>query len=324
MPAIANKVDFICGYFKWLEIHNVRAAVLHGWEEGFRGKISDIDHVVDENAFPKIATIVHQYCQSQGWRMCQILRHEKTAAFCVCSAIDDPATSVALDACSDYLRCGKSLITSGDLLENRIPLTCGGFRLSDAMELRYRLVKAAAKDKTPDSIIPQLLDYPDDAYVALGYHLKSSYGVCLRGSGAPDLEQALASLAPKLSPSRRWIQMFDALRIIKRVLLPSGIVCVLPKGSICRDKDIIQAFASLYFRRHRIIHAASAAHFKDVVYSTLIVCNEITSSAMKVLPRDCVFVWEKNASAGETVNKIAEFLHYRCKKREHVVSAVNA
>jgi hypothetical protein len=138
---------FVRGFFSFLESRQVRSAVLHGGADGFERELSDVDFVVDGGTFPQLPARIDEYCAQAGWLLCQVLRHETTAAYFVCSAVDDPACSVALDACSDYQRNGSVFLRAETFLQNRQALAWGGHRLSPANELRYRFCKAAAKNK---------------------------------------------------------------------------------------------------------------------------------------------------------------------------------
>jgi hypothetical protein len=171
--------EFVRGYFVHLEANGIPAASLHGWEDAFEGEISDVDYVMEAAAFRKVAATVDGYCAKKGWRLCQVLRHEDTAAFCVCSAIDDPACVVALDACSDYRRSGRLLLAATDLLHDRKALDWEGFRLSAQMEFRYRFIKAAAKGKRAEEVLPDMLAMGDEARHGFADWLRSSWNISL-------------------------------------------------------------------------------------------------------------------------------------------------
>jgi acetyltransferase-like isoleucine patch superfamily enzyme len=53
-----GNAEFIRGFFKFLQDEGIRAAVLHGWEKGFDGELSDVDYVIEKKEFSKVARIV--------------------------------------------------------------------------------------------------------------------------------------------------------------------------------------------------------------------------------------------------------------------------
>lgn len=75
-----RRAEFARGFFLYLRQQQIPSAVLHGGEDGFEGELSDVDFVTDETSFGKLPSHIHSYCALSGWQLCQVLRHETTAA----------------------------------------------------------------------------------------------------------------------------------------------------------------------------------------------------------------------------------------------------
>ena len=304
--------EFVRGYFIRLEERGISAALLHGWEDAFEGEISDVDHVMDAAAFRNVAGTVNNYCVEKGWQLCQMLRHEDTAAFCVCSALDDPACVVALDACSDYRRSGHLLLPAKDLLRDRAPLDWGGFRLSPAMEFRYRFIKAAAKGKRAANVLPGMLAMGDKARNGFTEWLETSWGISLKGFDLAGLTAALESLAKSCQSGNRKFGIPSLGRLARRTFRPDGLLLLMDTKDTARFQTIIETFSGLYFRRHINISSVSPANRVDLIRSVLVIAPSMKPLATLGLSRDCIL----SAPASLSPEWLAEKLHERCIKRE--------
>lgn len=307
---------FVRGYFLALEAAGAEATLLHGWEDGFEGEISDVDHGVSHAAFGNIARKVHDYCEANGWRLCQVLRHEDTAAFCVCSAVDDAGCVVALDACSNYQRNGFVFLPAEELLEGRQPLVWGGFRLSSAMELRYRFIKAAAKGKRADDVIPGFLAMDETAQIGFAEWLRDAWSIGFAGWNRPGFEQALADLARRCGPSTRKFRAANCRRLIRRIARPDGLLLLLPPDQAEIRQQIEEPFSQLYFRRIQVTCVASWKSRLDLIRSTLVIAESITPGLTWGLDPKCVARLPSSLSVQEAVAWLAEFLAMRCAERE--------
>jgi hypothetical protein len=311
----ARIAGFVRGYFAWLETAGVRAALLHGGEDGFESEISDVDHVVEPAGFVRIAELVHQYCTANGWRLCQVLRHEDTAAFCVCSALDDTACVVALDACSDYRRNGQSFICSEDLLENRQPQDNFGYRLAPAMELRYRFIKAAAKAKRSGDVIPGMLAMDDSARVGFREWLHDSWNVGLVDWTPSSMAAAMADLTKQCGPQKDRFRLSEVPRLTRRIMHPDGLLVLLSTGDEERVKALSHGFSGLYFRRHAMVRKAGIKQRMDLIRSTLVIAGSTRPGTLMGLDRDCVISLPTSEAMDDSLDRIATHLNQRCLKR---------
>lgn len=310
----ARIAGFVRGYFDWLETAGVRAALLHGGEDGFEGEISDVDHVVESAAFGRIASLVHEYCSASGWRLCQVLRHEDTAAFCVCSAVDDPACVVALDACSDYQRNGRLFLSAGDLLKNRQPQHDWGFRLAPAMELRYRFIKAAAKAKLAEDVIPGMLAMDEASREGFRGWLRDSWKVEFMDWIPSSMASAMDDLAKYCGPQKARFRLSEIPRLTRRITHPDGLLVLLPSSAEEQIQALTDVFSGLYFRRHAVVHKAGAKQRLDLIRSTLVIAETSASVAMIGLDRECIISLPAAETVEHSLDRIATHLNKRCLK----------
>jgi hypothetical protein len=317
--SLVRSAAFVRSFFDFLENRNISAALLHGGDDGFERKLSDVDFVVCQHAFPLLPTLIDAYCNKVGWRLCQVLRHETTAAFCVCSANDDANCAVALDGCSDYQRNGTLFLTAESLLENRKPLTWGGYCLAPATELRYRFAKAAAKGKDITACMNEFATYPADVLCACATWLVEQWGISPESWDAAGLGVALTKLRQK-SNRRPSLSQTGALeRITSRIIHPTGLIVIT--GHEDYEVNAIhlqQIFGHLYFRRTRMAAQWQPLMYKDLISTTLIILPEIGYFWSKLIPADCIHRLDPTQSPNDQCKKIAIHLHERCLKRENL------
>ena len=213
--------EFVRGFFKFIESQQVHSAILHAGADGFDRELSDVDFVVAQQNFQKLPTLINEYCTKVEWRLCQVLRHETTAAYFVCSATDDPSCAVALDACSDYQRNGTVFLSDRMLLENRQALAWGGYGLSAANELLYRFAKAAAKNKDATKAAEEFARYPKEIRRHCAEWLKTKWGISPHSWDVTDLAMALTQLRAKSNPRPSLTQSGSLGRILTRILHPT-------------------------------------------------------------------------------------------------------
>jgi hypothetical protein len=307
--------DFVRGFFYYLESHQVRAAVLHGGDDGFERELSDVDFVVTKVAFDKLPTLIDVYCNQSAWRLCQILRHETTAAYFVCSAADEPACAVALDACSDYQRNGTVFLTAEILLENREPLKWGGYCLSPAYELRYRFAKAAAKKKDTVNTAIEFATYPKKIQHDCAAWLYENWNIAIDSWAPVDLASALNKLRAKSNQRPSLLQKGGLGRIFSRILRPTGLILVVGDHDFeATAASFESVFGHLYFRRFRKAEKYSALFLKDLVASTLIVVPQLGFPVNKLLPANCIYHLNSAHDPDTQCREIALYLYERCKK----------
>lgn len=309
--------DFVRGFFRFLKDRSVQAAVLHGGADGFEHELSDVDFVVGCDAFSRLARLIDEHCTRCGWQLCQVLRHETSAAYFVCSAADDAACAVALDACSDYQRHGRLFLTAESLLQDLQPLPWGGQGLSAANELRYRFAKAAAKNKDVSTVAAELSRFPEQARRVCEAWLQDGWGIALAGWDGAGIAAGLSQLRGKSPPRMAWWHPGALRRMVTRIVEPTGMVMVTGAGDCTAVVDhLARVFGHLYFRR---VHKTDRWHLglvKDLIGSTLIVVPELPMPWEQLVPRNCRHHLDFERDPETQCRELAAVLHARCQQRE--------
>jgi hypothetical protein len=310
---------FVRGYFLTLENLGIPAAALHGWQDGFSGELSDVDFVLLPVGFENLVEGIESHARECGWRLCQVLRHESTAAFCVCSWDEDPSRVVALDACSDYRRLERILISVDELLADREKLDCGGYRLGEAMELRYRFIKAAVKGKRPEELAPEFAAYPSQARIEIETWLLDRWGLKLEGWGAHQLDQTWKRLGKLTLEGRKSGVIGSLRRVAWRITRPTGLIVTNVNAD--QDAAVVEAFSRLYFRRCEKVKQFQTRGLKKLMVSTLMRCERIGGFWKRLLDGDLWIEASPNESPSDLVKRITAHLHQRCMRREGVTIA---
>lgn len=308
--------SFVRGFFHFLEEKEIRAASLHGGDDGFEGELSDVDIVVEKAAYAKLADTIHEYCEKSGWQLCQILRHETTAAFFVCSQIDDPTQVVALDVCSDYQRNSILYLTADELLLKRKTLPWGGHGLEAATELKYRFAKAAAKSKDLDGCVNEFASYPVETRKSCADWLIEKWNIDPGKWDKSDLDIALGSLRKKSNTRPSLFQKGSITRILERMIKPTGLVVVLGNKNFESKATALQeVFGHLYFRKVRKASQWKPTLLKDLISSSLILVPQVPQYIQISLPKDCVFTLDSSSDTIPQCKSIAHHLHQRTRRR---------
>lgn len=307
---------FVRGYFLTLEKLGVPAAALHGWQDGFSDELSDVDFAISQNGFSRLVKDLVAYTQECDWQLCQVLRHESTAAFCVCSWNEDPSRVVALDACSDYRRLERILIGIDELLGNRQKLDWGGYRLSESMELRYRFTKAAVKDKQSAVLASELAEYSSEARMELDTWLQTRWGIKIDGWNAPQQAEAWKQLGALTLKGKKSGGVGSLRRIVWRITRPTGLI--VTNINMEQDAAIIGAFNRLYFRRNETLKNFKAGGIKKLLVSTLLRCHSMGGMWKRLLGHDLWLEAAPDESPKRLIRRIAKHLNQRCLRREGV------
>ena len=319
MPESSRIATFARGFFIFLKKQGVRAAVLHGGFDGFESELSDIDFVVDADCFFNLGSLIHEHCQRSGWQLCQVLRHETTAAFYVCSVVGDPACAVALDACSDYQRNGTPFLAAEILLENTRLLPWGGDGLSPANELCYRFAKAAAKNKDADGVAKEFAHYPDEVRRVCEAWLLQRWGIILSRWDSAGLAAGLGQLGRLSNQNPPVLRPGPLARIARRMQHPTGLLLITgPENFAATATRLENVFGHLYFRRCKTAQKWHPALIKDLIASTLIVLPKLEFPWSRLLPTACVHHLCSDLAPDTQYRELAKHLHRRCMDREHL------
>lgn len=317
MKKTSRIASFVKDFFVVLNTKNLRAAVLHGGAEGFENELTDVDFAVDPETFILLSSLIDEHCTRSGWQLCQVLRHETSAACFICSAVDDPSCAVALDACSDYQRNGTLFLTAESLLKNRKTLPWGGYGLTPTTELCYRFAKAAAKGKDPSASAEEFASYPDEVRRDCTVWIETQWGIYPQSSDASDLAAALIKLREQSNLHPSLTQDGALGRIASRIFHPTGLILIIGhddfEGIASRLENV---FGHLYFRRIRKEECWRPAMLKDLIKSTLIIVPELGALWPKLIPANCIHRLDSTQDPDQQCKELGKHLHERCMSRE--------
>lgn len=309
-----HSAAFVQRFFALLEREEVAAAALHGWQGGFEGELSDVDFVIESRGFDRIAALVYAHCQAEGWMLCQVLRHETTAAYCVCASIDDPQQAVALDACSDYRRNECILIPATDLLSERVPLISGGFRISDAMGLRYRFAKAAVKSKDPRASAIEFDAYPLALRASCETWLTARWYLVIPSWDAAGLDTVMQQIRTQSNSRPPLQQLKSMLRILTRITRPTGMLLIVGTHA---DPNLVagieERFGRLEFRRTTTAARWTPKILWHLIRSTLVVMPRLSPLVAALVARNRVFNLDPSWDLNTSIKRVSQSLHARCK-----------
>lgn len=308
---------FVRGFFAFLGTRGIRTVVLHGGESGFDHELSDVDFAVDHASFTILPALIREHCERSGWRLCQILRHETTAAYFVCSATDDPSCAVALDACSDYQRNGTVYLAVEELLANRRLMHWGGYEPDAGAMLRYRFAKAAAKNKSAREAVLEFGTYSPEDRAECSRWLDSAWGIRLTEWDGHSVAVAFSQMRgrsqrrPPLVAGGAW------RRVLKRLLQPTGMVVVTGNESHAhRSALFAPVFGQLYFRRVVVASSFRLTMFRDLAASTLIILPSLGKFAAHFVPGSCKHTVDPGSEGHDALDGLAQTLAARCVDRE--------
>lgn len=305
---------FVRAFFNAAEKRDFQVVLLHGWENGCENPLGDVDLVVAREALSGVSEVLAKHARRCGWRLCQVLCHESTAVFCVCSSVADPSVVVALDICSDYRSRERVLMTAEDLLRGCERLDWGGYRVSRSNELRYRFLKAAVKRKDPSDAGPPLLAFQESDRIEFIRWLEQSWGVALLDWSNSSLQNAWIRLSEVIQrrPRSGWVGALR--RVAKRLMQPTGLVVEVANDA--QKAEVVRVFRRLYFRRCLSEPRFRFGFIKVLPSSTLVVCDQVPAACRCLLGSDLLLSAEPDESLEALSGRIAAHLAERCARRE--------
>ena len=312
----ARCTEFIRGYFIELNRLGISSALLHSWKEGPSGMLSDVDFVIDDLWIKSVPLTIENYCRQSGWRLCQVLWHEPTAAYCVCSAVGNPRCVVAFDACSDYQRDGVVLMSGEELLEGCEALDWGGFGLGEVTELRYRFVKAAIKGKDAGEIGQELREYPEGAKNRCEEWVRSKWAVCAGDWTKESLGEAFAQMNDRTRGKTALLSISGMRRVMMRAFHPTGLVVRYDAGTPEHLAEVREVFGRFYFRNFLDVERFPVNGIYALIRSTVIMVPHMSAFQKALLGRSMVIDLGELDDEVEVIEVVAEHLHRRCLGRE--------
>lgn len=317
-PKAGTVAQFIHGYFAWLDERGVKAALLHGWIEGFEGSVSDVDHVVEPTGFARIAQLIADYCSDCGWLLCQVIRHESTAAYCICACPENPSLTVALDACSDYRARGALWIHADDLLRDRVPMENGGWRVSDTTGLAYRLIKGAVKSKEPHLFAEESARFSEAARRGAAELARLHWNITVEDWSAESIRKTWLQLEQGMNQLPGESRCRHVLRVLKRLIHPTGLVLHGGRPSA----GAVEACGQTLFRRSSVAAVWRIRDFGRLASSTLTHAERIGRPWCRILPASWKLTGIDGESHAQLHERLVAHLSARCIRRETLAPRV--
>jgi hypothetical protein len=313
--------EFVRRFFGFLERQGVASASLHGWQGGFEGELSDVDFVIEPRGYDRIAALVHEHCQAEGWLLCQILRHETTAAYCICVSTSDPMEVVALDACSDYQRNGMFYLKAGEMLEDTLPMPWGGKCLNEKNHLLYRVLKAAGKAKDVEASALEFLAFPEVTRSWVAERIRHQWNVHIDSWDAGTLRLSLPRLSKKCFSFKHTFGPSALWRCAKRLIQPTGVI--LRMDPRMPAAPVHQQLAPL-FRKVKESKNPGLALWQDVVTSTCTIVPQIPKGLQWLLKPESKVDAIGELESTAITQLVVKTLHRRCARWNHIAPTTDS
>ena len=233
-----------------LEREQIHYAILAGYS-GYPERIdSDVDFVVAERDFDRIATLFLRRGCIPGARLIQLLEHETTARYFVfAQKVGSRLAYLHPDAAAGVRKDDRLWLTSRDVLSTRRRSAAGFWIPAAKVEFQYYFVKrvekglleqrhlaalAALQREDPPGCRAALAKLVDPRSIeTLTSRIRAEDLAWFRGHGPLLRKQVMAS-KPLEGPLARWrSRLVGAVRIGRRIVRPTGLVVAVlgPDGS---------------------------------------------------------------------------------------------
>jgi thymidylate kinase len=262
--------DFLRTFFRLLDQHQIRYAVLHSWE-GLPDELpSDLDLAVHPGERASLPFVL-QELQDKGYQLVQCLNYFAQAYYLVFAWFADEALRLAaVDLIFEHRRSGLISLSGEELIAGRERF--GDFWVaSPATEFVYLLAKKTWKGSVPPGqaqrlklLVEKLGRAPAEKLAGKVFTGKLNGEVveaCTRGS----IEKLVGTLGtqPWWTSLRRHpfglvrFLFAEALRVVRRCLQPTGLfLVVLGPDGVGKSTLVSQLIRTCgrCFRRERIFH----------------------------------------------------------------------
>jgi thymidylate kinase len=220
--------EFFRLFFRELERRAIPYVILHSYQELPDNISSDIDYAVPTSDLPKLRGIQSELARKHGWALAQTLQHGVFAYYAVLVNLENPQETLKLDACSNYARARRFLVSEKILLGNRVPYR-GFYIPAPAAEFIYVLAKMFdAKNKSPAKYLPRLKDLwqqdPENAqkyfiqvFGDTGRNLKEWF------ERSPEDWRDLRNIMLARNKFGPALIFKEGVRVIKRTFQPTGV-----------------------------------------------------------------------------------------------------
>ncbi|HEV7349175.1 hypothetical protein [Telluribacter sp.] len=201
---------------------------------------SDIDISFSQQIYNNIERLIQVYCSKYNYRLCNCFNHEISSKYFLIVYLNEKtkiSTFLAIDACSDYYRNNKLILTWEKLLENNQIISkrnCDFKVCNTTVSFLYYFIKRVEKKKVSKDSFTYLKSLWDLETDAIKKELRNIYG----SAGLNQIELLFnknvydginAELLNNLTNfSTNRIKIYDIykeyLRIYNRIIKPTGLV----------------------------------------------------------------------------------------------------
>ena len=319
-------------FFKliWLfERENIRYALVGNTDEYPDHIGSDVDIVTDAAGLEKFHQAVWSL-EGCGLRVVQRFQHEITAFYYILAFRTDDGgwDFIQPDICTDYYRKSIKLLDAAPMLDRRRKNARSGcpgggfFVLGPEDEFAYYLFKKIGKTKLSDSQFCHLRTVYSENSADCRSRL-SQFGDLMNpvwsalesgdagglSSALPDLKRGLLSSGRLARPAR----FRDALRKLRRVIRPTGLVVSLSAGELSGQASVLHETFAQAFRRQMDVQVPSSRSFFSVLKAKIASSLVVLDGSQCGVLRSLVDISLRADEPG--IERIVEFLAKRARIR---------
>lgn len=203
---------------------------------------SDVDIAISTTHFPDLNKIIRSFCEENNIHVYNLLQHEVTGFFYAIfhtNKENSEITCIALDFCSDYMRQGRLILTSDQLLKDRQVIEQHGFKFyvsKSSIRFIYYLIKKIEKKNIDKAQFEFLLGLWNsdregcnrelftvfDQYSVL--RIQKAFDSGLGEELSSDLLRSLSLLTSSRYSVSMPTSIKNTLRFVSRIIRPTGMV----------------------------------------------------------------------------------------------------
>lgn len=254
--------EFIDLFFMKLEERGIPYVIIHSYQTLPQDVASDIDYAVYDHDLPSLTAIQEELGRQHNWAVVQSFQHGVFAYYNVLISLDDPSQRLLLDACSNYARARRLLVSNDVLLDGRRRF--GRYWIPEPRaEFIYEATKLFdAKKKDPTRYLPKLRALWEQDKEGAQNLFTRAFGDTGRTleewlSQAPKEWHCLRELMLGRNRFGPWLLARETIRVLKRLIRPTGMQITLlgPDGSGKSTLiELMRKNLGEFFRRSKIYH----------------------------------------------------------------------
>ena len=293
---VINDKGAIKIFFQYLQKQKIVYTLLHGYENP---NLGDVDICLNAKTLMLIESLAHKFEISSNFRLIQVFQHEFCAKYLILvKTIDNKVEYLIPDVCSNYVRDNRILLTSEELLKNRI-FSDGFYKSAPIAEAEYIFLKRSLKKTWGENHLTDFQKISEIDGEDISKRLKKYLNSTLMRQFKDVTEKGDLEHLNRISPYLRksilrrtffsnplgyFIYTLNNIpRIIKRVLNPTGLVIAIigtdGSGKSTVIKHMMTTLAPA-FRR------VKGYHWKPELFERKLSENIIVTEPHKEPPRN--------------------------------------